>query len=65
MSYLLITGIIFIAVPTLMIVGISLIITINFAKDDKDAKAILSFALMTILFGIVFVLSHFGAMALR
>ena len=65
MSYLLITGLIFIGVPAIAIIAISLVITINFARDDKDAKALLNFALMAIGLGIVFLLSHFGSVALR
>ncbi|PIQ67925.1 hypothetical protein COY25_02490 [Candidatus Uhrbacteria bacterium CG_4_10_14_0_2_um_filter_41_7] len=65
MSYLLITGLIFIGVPVFVIIAISLIITINFARDDGDAKALLNFALMSIGLGIVFVLAHFATSAFK
>lgn len=59
MSYLLITGLVFIAVPVVVLFGLSLFIMINFLKDDRDAKSLFSFALGSILFGMVMVAAHY------
>ena len=59
MSYLLITGIIFIVVPILLIQGFMFFIFLNFVRDDNDANSLFKLCLLALVFGIVLVLAHF------
>ena len=53
MTYLLITGIIFVVVPALVIEGFALFILFSFMKDDSDANNVFKLALLALVFGLI------------
>ncbi len=59
MSYLLVTGIVFIVVPVVLIQGFAIFILVNFMRDDKDANSMFKLALGALFFGITLVVTHF------
>ena len=59
MSYLLVTGIVFTVVPFLLIQGFAFFILLNFVRDDKDANAIFTFAMIALFIGIGMIIGHF------
>jgi len=64
MSYILITGIVFAAVPLVLIEGFAFFILMNFVRDDDDAAGIFRFALMSLGFGTALIIIHFVVRAL-
>lgn len=59
MSYILIIGILFIALPIIVIEVLAHALLIGMLKDDSDTSNIFNFALGLVVFGIILVGVHF------
>lgn len=59
MLILLLTGIVFTAVPLLLIEGFALFMLFTFTRDDKDARAAVNIALIIFFVGIFCLVGYF------
>jgi hypothetical protein len=59
MSFLFLTGLIFLIMPILIILGLSVAMFIFFLRDDRDAKAVLNILLGSMIFGIILLAIYF------
>ena len=59
MSYLLVTGIVFIVIPIILIQGFAFFILLNFVRDDSDANNMFRLALGMLGFGVVLTVAYF------
>lgn len=60
MSFLFLTGLIFLVLPIIIILGLSVAMFIFFLRDDRDAKAVLHILLGSMLFGAILLAAHFS-----
>jgi hypothetical protein len=59
MSFMLITGIILVAVPFILMLGFAAFIFVSFMKDDDDTTALLNIALIIMALGLILIGAHF------
>ena len=59
MSFMLITGIILVAVPFILMLGFAAFIFVSFMRDDDDTTALLNIALVVMALGLILIGAHF------